>query len=591
MATTPKKPAALKPFGSSLADFGKLLPAETELLEAACTGLRSVLNGGKRPDKTLSEIELKNITIRSGFLRFLALGGDAQAPVHANGVQIEGAWLACKDGKLDLQGCALKQDLFAVNCHIDGFVTLIGAKAQTLSFEGSAITGTDNKKCSLLGDGLKTTGNVFLNDGFFAGGTVRLPGAAIDGVLICENGRFNGKIVALHCDRLKTTGDVFLRNGFIAAGMVRLPGAEIGGDLDCCKGRFKRKTDALVCDSLKTTGSVFLRNGFTAAGTVRFPGAEIGGDLDCVKGSFAGASVALACQNAIVHGGLDFREVTAVNGVIDLYRARIGTIVDDPASWQKARGIALDGCTYEAFAGDLSDRASWWKKWLGLQIKDHRTKDFKPQPYEQLAKVLRAMGHETQARNILFEKYKQLRKAVRRNPSLYGAPKEEYDWPWLKWHWSLWMNWCLETFVGYGYKPGRAVFFLFTATILLSPIYQAFALRGVITPSDPLVYLSQTIPADCRENWVKTTSPRGKCAADMPSEYTPFNAFIYALDISLPVIDLGIEKAWAPRSTFPNGTNHFEGWAVRFLLYAHTLTGWILSLLFVSAVSGIIRKD
>ena len=77
----------------------------------------------------------------------------------------------------------------------------------------------------------------------------------------------------------------------------------------------------------------------------------------------------------------------------------------------------------------------------------------------------------------------------------------------------------------------------------------------------------------------------------MPSEYTPFNAFVYALDISLPVIDLGMEKAWAPRSTLPDGTNDIEGWAVRLLLYAHTLTGWILSLQFVSAVSGLIRKD
>jgi hypothetical protein len=42
--------------------------------------------------------------IDAGFVRFLTLGGDESAPVHENGVHLQGAWL---EGVLDLGDCDL----------------------------------------------------------------------------------------------------------------------------------------------------------------------------------------------------------------------------------------------------------------------------------------------------------------------------------------------------------------------------------------------------------------------------------------------------------------------------------------------------
>ena len=75
-------------FGRSLGDFridGCLMPhglrpAEKKLLEAAREGNICEINGG-RPETAIFDNRL-----RAGFIRFLALGGDAEAVVHETGV-------------------------------------------------------------------------------------------------------------------------------------------------------------------------------------------------------------------------------------------------------------------------------------------------------------------------------------------------------------------------------------------------------------------------------------------------------------------------------------------------------------------------
>jgi hypothetical protein len=47
-----------------------------------------------------------------------------------------------------------------------------------------------------------------------------------------------GNLSAFSADRANVKGDVFLSNGFSAEGTVRLPGARIEGDLDCTRGKF-----------------------------------------------------------------------------------------------------------------------------------------------------------------------------------------------------------------------------------------------------------------------------------------------------------------------------------------------------------------
>lgn len=80
-------PAAGRALGRSLGDFAPLSSAETVLLDAARRGVDAVI----ATDRPSAETDANRV--RADFVRFLALGGVADAPVHEHGVQLIGGWL------------------------------------------------------------------------------------------------------------------------------------------------------------------------------------------------------------------------------------------------------------------------------------------------------------------------------------------------------------------------------------------------------------------------------------------------------------------------------------------------------------------
>jgi hypothetical protein len=122
-----------KPFGRSLSDFGTLKPGERKLLEACRTGDVCQL-GKQRP----TEASPDN-TVRASFIRFLALGGDEQAPVHEHGIQLEGAWI---DELLDLKCVRVIADLGLLDCEFSNAPVLRGAQIHgCLLLSGSHMPG------------------------------------------------------------------------------------------------------------------------------------------------------------------------------------------------------------------------------------------------------------------------------------------------------------------------------------------------------------------------------------------------------------------------------------------------------------------
>lgn len=241
-----------RPFGRSWSDFEPVSEAEKKLAEAARMGELCVL-GEKVPDKGAEEN-----TIRAGFLRFLALGGDKTAPVHEKGVWLGGAFikgeLDLQGEKLpfDLQGAKLPFDLKLRDCRFDSTITLVGARCRTISLDGSHLVG-------LMGDRLQLDGGLFLR-GVHASGATRLAGARIKGDLTCSGGQLNSvDSPALHFDGAEIGGAVFLNGGFRARGATSLAGARIAGDLACNGGRFENARDyALACDNAKIDGALYL---------------------------------------------------------------------------------------------------------------------------------------------------------------------------------------------------------------------------------------------------------------------------------------------------------------------------------------------
>ena len=70
----------------------------------------------------------------------------------------------------------------------------------------------------------------------------------------------------------------------------------------------------------------------------------------------------------------------------------------------------------------------------------NRSVDYAPQPYEQLARYYRRLGHDDQARCVLLAKQRQRRRQR----------------PWS----ARSSGWLQDALAGYGYAPGRALLLL-----------------------------------------------------------------------------------------------------------------------------------
>jgi hypothetical protein len=202
-------------------------------------------------------------------------------------------------------------------------------------------------------------------------------------------------------------GSVFLNDGFRAEGEVWLLGASIGGQLVCRGGVFSNpEGNALHADDAQVGRSAFLNDGFQAEGTVRLLGASIGGDLYCTGGTFHHPSGnALHADGFQVGGGVYLDDGFRAEGVVRLAGGRVGWLLDEEASWPAPGNLRLNGFVYTAIAAGPTD-AKARLAWLARQP----LRPFRPQPYVQLANVLRESGHEADAKRVLIAKERARRK-------------------------------------------------------------------------------------------------------------------------------------------------------------------------------------
>jgi cytoskeletal protein CcmA (bactofilin family) len=547
----PKSPAPLILKGSKLEDFLPLLPAEEKLRQCTSSGEECIVDdfSGVRPKEATNPN-----TIRAEFLRYMILGGCSLSLIHERGINLLGAYIKC-DSELDLVASDICKDLKLHHCLIDGMLDLSGAKTKNVSLEASELA-------SLIAERAFIEGSLNLDKSFKSQETTRLSSATISGNVICENALFADPNIALIANRAKIDGDVDLEN-------------------------------------------------VTAKGTIALTGTEIGGDLTPQGASLEGTP-ALQLRNSKIGGTLVWRSLKHVNGEVDFSGASCATINTDGDTWMRKREAyhekrtkvenaqveaeakkveyitKLDNFTYGGFS-NLPDncKPEFWIEFLNQQPQDHLEKNFKPRPWEQLASVLDTMGYQEEALELRIEKQKL--------QTSFMASHEPVAKSGLNlWHWGqvFFRRFIWGPLVGYGYKPGNALVYLFALIMLGTIIYDQAAKRGIMTPTHPLIFKEAreggSIPAWCAENWVYF--PDENCGAAMPSEYSEFQSFIYAADVALPVVNLRMEVDWAPRVVFTDGTPDQFGWWVRFYEWILIASGWILSLLFVSAVGSSIRK-
>lgn len=398
------------------------------------------------------------------------------------------------------------------------------------------------KKLALVADGLTIKGDIFLTEGFAAIGEVRLSGTDIGGQLNCSGGYFkNPEGDALTGDDLSVRGSVLLNDGFTAMGKVRLINSDIGGALNCSNGNFdNQEEEALVASRVNVTNSVSLGNGFVARGEVGFIGCAIGGQLNCIGGTFEnGRKDALTLQNTTVNDVAFLSEIT-IRGGLNLLNSNFALLADDLRSWPEEGVLILDGFQYGSINGEppIVDAKSRLK-WLALQPAKNKNYGFRPQPYEQLVKVLRAMGHGEDARAIAIAKQQEMRKA-RRWPGRFGKVRGLGA--------RIWSD-ILRWTTGYGYETWRAFIGMALIVLIGTGVFW-FAGNGDMRPTTDGAY----IPA--------------------------FNAFIYSVDAFLPIVDLHQETYWLPQSQTYMG-----------YLWFHISIGWILTTIAVAAFTGLFKDE
>lgn len=408
------------------------------------------------------------------------------------------------------------------------------------------------------------------------------------------------------CDACKTHEKGLRVFGALITDVLDLEGCSLGRDLGLLNCRFLeipifRSTSldglflngsylhkGLRADRLETKGGVNLSQ-VQAEGTVSMIGAKLGGDLDCVGAAFSNAGGrALNLSGLDVTGAFFLRNGANVVGMMALTAATIGTLNDDPECWPKAHGDLLLGrFRYGAITSACVD-AKTRKKWLALQNPARFEHDFWPQPYEQLAKVLREMGHRGDAREILIEKEKLQRADRRKRRHKIARP---IYWLWDKMH---------AVTSRYGHQPLIAFAWLLGFLIVGSATFYYAEANDAIKPNTARILRAQEwvtcgfTPSERRylpsvQHRVAGRAEAGQsqlaCYLEQKEaqSYPAFNAFIYSADTLLPIVDLEMQNNWIPdEDVIP--------W-IRKYLWLQIFAGWFFSLLAVAGFTGLIKSD
>jgi len=195
-------------------------------------------------------------------------------------------------------------------------------------------------------------------------------------------------------------------------------------------------------------------------------------------------------------------------------------------------------------------------------------KERSPQPYYQLAKVLSMSGYENEANEVLIRKeeyyirrelYEKHNLGIRRFFNL-----EYYKLLAKKWVWGK--------IAGYGYDPLRVLWLMIGFLLTGFVIFYLANKSGFIVPADVNVLLSH----EYQKYGVLIGVPKG---------YPSFNPFVYSLNDIIPIINLYQTEYWIPN------TNTFWGSIVMVWLWIEIISGWVLTSIFVVAISGLAQRN
>jgi hypothetical protein len=367
------------------------------------------------------------------------------------------------------------------------------------------------------GGGLRADGYLSLS-GSYIEGAVRLPRAQLMGGL-----RLNGaRIVSSDPAEWALSGGALL----VEAGMygreceidggVRLTGARMNGGI-WLEGAVLRNPGRLAMDAQNMVVEDAAEfSRATTIGTVRLRSARINGTLSFSRAVLDGGGPGRMALHAS-HMYCDELLLWPAEKI----QGRVALSFSRIALIMDHPDIWpdelwLNGLTYDRLrGGQFKDRLSWIS----------RDGEYHGQPYEQLATFYHDIGHDDFARKVQLAKLR----ARRRNLNPIGRA------------WSGLLDWT----VGYGYRPWLAFAWFAALVALGSAVFSAHPPKSI-----------------------------------KPAEERPvFHAFVYTLDLLIPIDTFGQQQAYDP-----------QNWS-RWVAYALVAAGWILATALIAGVTRVLRPN
>lgn len=475
--------------------------------------------------------------IGADLLRYLITGGCDKANLHEQGVTLVGAYIG---DQLDIDMCVARGKTRLRNCYFKHRFDAEETRFQILSLNGS----------------------------HFPNG-IRVQGA-------------------------KVQGGAFL-NGITSKGTIQINSADFGGGLELDDAKLlQEEGNALNAQGISVTGAVSMEN-IQARSTIILTGAKVQSDIDFEGASFEGKGELALRLDRLHAGSLVWRGIPRCDGCVTLSAAHIENIMDDAQSWQKVRKLILDRFTYGHLYAPhtVQERLDWLAKDKAT------TGEFRPQPYQQLAKVYGDMGHDAERRRVLLEKERltdvQAREDFEENLEAARDEAQNADDPKncmeaknkvRKLHKDFilrrFVRGALRRFVGYGYAPQYLFLWGLGAIAFIWLLSCLAMVSGGMVPNSDIVMTSK--------EWRRALDAVNPTLAWLENakagqHYETFQSFAYAVDVVVPLVPLEQEVNWTPTTQTPLGT---VLWVSNWFAKAF---GWVLTGLGAATITGHVRRD
>ncbi|NRB04071.1 MAG: hypothetical protein HRU30_12480 [Rhodobacteraceae bacterium] len=553
--------------------------------------IEEMRHGGVNFSDVLPDDNAEEPCIRGPLIRHLMLGGCEKAQVSRAGVTILGATIT---GQLDFIGTQCTSDLALLNCKILSKPAFRDAKLKALYLDGSDCLGLD---CSRM----QTEGSVHLRNGFTARDRVDLKSTVIGGSLDCGAGYFDGSgSCAIDLHSAKIAADLFLVGGFNAVGEVKLDKLLLGGHLVCREAKFIADgAVALSASSAQIGGNVLLVEDSNFTGQVNFFRAIVAEDMICDGSVFqrekrdgvASRRGGLDLEAVQIGRTCNLRFVSKLQGQLVFTDAQIGCLRDEKDTYVDLESLLINGFRYDSLDSDMTPGQRI--KWLAIKEegKNRKTKHgntmrdgFDPQPYSQLAKVYREQGASENAARILEARDNQIWH------STYRRIHAEIDGSWQAGVSSIIADfrypgmWLFRWMFGYGHLPARALWWAVGLVAMTACFFHVSYINHQMVPASTQVLTSP--------EWiyaVETSDTPLLVWADSATSigYPSFQPLYYAIDLLIPLNELGYKAAWTPASD--------RGWLGNlgsWIAPVVQLLGWMITSILAAALTGVIgRKD